>query len=60
MKILCAHPGRFSGAARRRFARRFVSFNNSQNCRHLASYLPLWDGTDPALRGLTTDPGGRP
>ena len=37
----------------RRFVRRIASFNSCRIRHDSAAYLPLWDGTDPALRGLT-------
>ena len=50
----------FSGREERRFARRFVLVTSAPNCRRSASYLPPWDGTDPAMRGLVATNGGRP
>lgn len=53
MNMLLVQEARSSWFAGRRFARRIATFNNSCIRRHVAALLPLWDGTDPALRGLT-------
>lgn len=58
MNFHLIHLRSFPGREERRIARRFVSFNTSTSCRHLASYRPLWDGTDPAMRGLVAAAGG--
>lgn len=58
MTFFLTHLTGFSGREERRFSRRFVSFKTSNIRRHLASYRPLWDGTDPAMRGLVADTGG--
>lgn len=58
MTFFLTHLRSCSGREERRFARRFVSLTSAPNCRRLASYLALWDGTDPAMRGLVADAGG--
>lgn len=51
MNTFPVHIVNSRGVAWRRFARRIVSFSICRIRRHVAAYLPLWDGTDPALRG---------
>lgn len=57
MNTLLVHIARSSWFVGRRFARRIATFNNSCIRRQVKALLPLWDGTDPALRGLTARRG---
>lgn len=59
MTFFLTHSRSCSGREERRIARRFVLVTSAPNCRRSASYLPLWDGTDPAMRGLVAATGGR-